>query len=635
MTRRATAAQGQADALAVRPPAALAVASRTRAAVPPELQPQADARYLAIGPLLDYHNGKGLLNPFTTVGELETYIGKQQEPPVSSRTVREWVRRFRQAQKAGANPYAALCDRVRKDEGQSRFFAAHPDAAAFVQEKYLVERLENFTLVHEALEREFDRFRCKGRCPVARRLDDGSLAPCAPPNGDTTRRYLGELSHSLKTLALRGPRTWDAKCGPNMLREKPKAGQWWVLDSRQLDIGCRNTIFDERRPNEMVRLWVTAIVDWGSGAWVGFCLSPQPSSRTIASALRMALSEYGFPANFLFDNGEDFKRIQRVLEGKDLGDGFTQLLANFLRDNGIEFGVTRALPYNARAKMIEPKFSGMSKRFDPIWGAAYQGRSTTHRNEYNQLAQKRHDKHQAGKASSTPLPADCEVIAGMAQWFENENSRQRRETDGRSPLEVLDAEYPAQARRPVGRDLLNVLFCERDRRKILQGGGVQLDRRRYQPAPGSQGALAMLQGCDVLVLRDPYSLENAVALNPRTMDFIGELELQEFVAQCPNGHLTRDQIQAHMRLRRGLLRGQSAYLAWLAALAERQGWKSEREVLLAQATGTDDAVAVAAPGARSARALPPARSAMPQLAPAFVSDAVDSLPDISNLELED
>ena len=169
--------------------------------------------------------------------------------------------------------------------------------------------------------------------------------------------------------------------------------------------------------------------------------------------------------------------------------------------------------------------------------------------------------------------------------------------------------------------MLNVLFSERERRKVQRGGTVKLDNRVYQPTETSLGALSMIEGREVLVLRDSYALENAVVLEPDTMAFIGELQLQEFVAQCPNGHFTRDQIKANERRVTHLRKQFTGHLAWLAGMAERQGWKSEREVLLekagfaACADGTR--LLAAAPGAHAAHALP-AAPAVPQSPEDFV-----------------
>src|SRR5579863_5102389 len=165
--------------------------------------------------------------------------------------------------------------------------------------------------------------------------------------GDVKRGILPKVSASLKTLAHVGPDAWDKLHAPHLIRDRKQIRpmDWWVLDHKILDIDCRNTIFPTLGRDEMFRLHFTAIVDWGSMAWVGYCLAPQASSRTIGSALRMGFSDCGLPGDLYWDNGEDFKAMQRSIEGaQEFGD----FLETFLQGNKIR--ITRALPYNARAK---------------------------------------------------------------------------------------------------------------------------------------------------------------------------------------------------------------------------------------------------------------------------------------------
>ena len=136
----------------------------------------------------------------------------------------------------------------------------------------------------------------------------------------------------------------------------------------------------------------------------------------------------------------------------------------------------------------------------------------------------------------------------------------------------------------------------------------------------------MRQARKIVILRDPYNLAEAVAADPDTYEFIGELRLQQFVEQCPNGRITQDQIQAQMRKQRALKRAYSDWLGLLGAVASARGWKTERHALMERAglrTGTDDRPALpegAAPGARQPRQLAPA----PRIKPGstFISDAV-------------
>ena len=58
----------------------------------------------------------------------------------------------------------------------------------------------------------------------------------------------------------------------------------------------------------------------------------------------MAISDYGFPENLYWDNGEDFKKVRRDLEAITLSPEAGALLS---RDN-VNVGVTSALPFHPR-----------------------------------------------------------------------------------------------------------------------------------------------------------------------------------------------------------------------------------------------------------------------------------------------
>jgi hypothetical protein len=209
------------------------------------------------------------------------------------------------------------------------------------------------------------------------------------------------------------------------------------------------------------------------------------------------------------------------------------------------------------------------------------------------------------------------------QWIDEYNDTRLESLDHRTPNEVMEEQRPERSRVPVNSRLLDVLFSERVKRTVLAGGCVELDRMRYEPVDASLFALDARKGRQVAVLRDPYNLGEAVAADPETLQFIGELRIQQFVAQCPNGRITRDQIKAGLRRERSLRRGYAEYLAALQAIASSQGWKTEREALLERAgvrTGTDNRAAlppVGVPGARRLAAGPP------RLSSPFVSDAAE------------
>lgn len=570
------------------PPPSLA----PRVAIPEDLEDQARARLKAIEPYLDVQQQRKqgrrteirLADGKTvrTMDEFAEYIGSQQNPPVGKQAIWAWVARFN---KGG---YAGLADRPRKDKGQSRFFESHAAAALFLQNKYLREGLSR-EMAWEAL--------CRGW----KKLGEKGETPCY----DTARNFLNALPQPLKVLAREGKQAYWSKCSPSIIRGKVPVMDWWISDHRVFDVMVRNTLFAEKKPDEAFRPCLTLIQDWGSKALVGFCLAPTGSSRTINSAMRMAMLDYWMPRNFYWDNGKDFDKVRRALELISLSEGAQALLTR----HRIAFGVTSALPFRPRSKPIEAHFSRWSKRYDLMWGESYLGNKPGNCPEKARLAQKHHEEFLKGKRADTPLPTDVHFIAATIQWIYEFNEETRLSTlDGRTPSEVMEEQYPEGNRPQINPRLLDILFWERTKRVVKKGGCVDLDGMRYEPTDESLFALDGRTKQEVAILRDPYNLGDAIAADAETLQFIGELRVQEFVAQCPGGRITRDQIKAAMRREHGLRRGYAEYLALLSAVASNQGWKTEREELVERAmarTGTDSRLLPAAvPGARRAAEVP-------------------------------
>lgn len=223
-----------------------------------------------------------------------------------------------------------LLPNIRNDRGKSRTFEKHPKAAAVVQFKYLNEGIQNARLIHEILRREWPQLEGRGN----------------PPSERTVRAYLATIPLPVRTLAHEGKEALLSKCSPFILRQAPPAMDWWIADHRLFDVLVRNTMFAEIAPDAAYRMWITAIYDWGSRALVGYCFAPNPCSDTINSALRMALSRYGFPKHFYWDNGKDFKSVKARLDEITMSDGLRRMLLQ----HDISFGVTAALPKRPRSK---------------------------------------------------------------------------------------------------------------------------------------------------------------------------------------------------------------------------------------------------------------------------------------------
>jgi len=438
---------------------AAVIQASPRIAIPEDLEDQARARLKAIQPLLDFRKqtksrrAEVVLSDghsVKTLQEVAEWVAPQFN--TSWQTIWRWLDRFDKGH------VAALADKVRKDRGQSRFFEDHSAAAAFLQEKFLREGLSR-EMSWEAVCREWDAIGEKGKAPAY----------------DTVRRFLNALPEPVKVLAREGKQAHWSKCSPSIIREKVAVMDWWVADHRQFDVMGHNTLFAELPASKMFRLWLTLIQDTGSRNIVGFCFAPTPSSRTINSALRVAILGYGMPRNFYWDNGEDYKKVRRDLEAITLSPEACSLLE---RDR-ISFGVTTALPFHPRSKPIESHFSRWSKRYDVIWREAYLGNRAGKCPEKARLAQKHHADFLKGKRADTPLPSDAEFIGATIQWIHEFNEATRLPALGhRTPSEVMEEQCPERNRPEVNPRLLDILFWEREKRVVQAGGCVQVDGMR-------------------------------------------------------------------------------------------------------------------------------------------------------------
>lgn len=514
--------------------------------------------------------------------------------PVSPRTIWDWLAKYRRG------GLAALEDPPRRDAGSSRYFDSHRKAAAFLLSKRLGEGL-NLRHAYEALVREWS-----------------SLGePGDPPGYGSCRRLLNNpryLPEAVKILALEGEKKFIERCGPHLVRDPQSIEpmDWWVLDHRVHDILCRNTLFDFLEPERAYRLWKTLVYDWRSTAIVGFCWAPVPSSATINSAMRVAAAEHGFPRNLYWDNGKDFRSVERALVSPEL--------TGLLRDRQVE--ITRALPLHPRSKPIESWFKLWAARFDPLWKPAYTGSNPRRCLPECRQAQKEHDRYLAGKRQNSPLPADAEVIAAALKWVDEYNRAPRTSLGGRAPLDIF-AGCPPERRQPASPLTLTCLLGKRDRRIVQRGGTVELDRLRYEPAEESLGAITAWIGREIVLARDPFNLAEALALDPVTNELLGELSLVQPVAQSPHGRLSQDHIRTMRRREQAVKRQAMSYLYALEAVSRAQGWQTERERLSRAALpAAAEAVAAAAPGARAIAA--PTRETY-QLDSPFVDDAVRKL----------
>src|SRR5664280_2086202 len=219
---------------------------------------QAMKRLEAIAPLVEFARRSQRSRPtFRTIAgvavrsmtSLAGFLADQHH--VSPRTLWNWYGQYR---KLG---YAGLVDRVRSDKGKSRFLTAHPAVRAYLENKYLGERL-SIRLVYRALLRDL------------RNLEPGCTRP---PSYSAVRSYLQQLPKPLLILSREGERQFQERCEPYLLTD------FIYMRSRKI---------------------------------VGTAWSASPSSHTISSALRVGIESFGIPQILYVDNGKDYEKIGRI-----------------------------------------------------------------------------------------------------------------------------------------------------------------------------------------------------------------------------------------------------------------------------------------------------------------------------------
>ena len=484
----------------------------------------------------------------------------------------------------------ALAHRTRKDKGQSRYFENNPVLRSFAEKKYLSERL-GYRSVHVAIVRECSQ----------RKLD--------PPSYSTVRTYLDALPEPLKIYAREGERAYHDRCEMYVLKDYSKklANDIWVSDHMTHDVFVRNDgFFPDVAEGAALRPWLTAIIDYRTRKVLGFTWCANPSSDSIASAMRMALIQFGKPAEcFYVDNGKDFKSLGRV-------NNVSPELSGALERLGI--ASQYCTPRHPQSKHIERWFRTLHERFDVLWRPFYSGTSPKTRPEECDEELAKHKKLlKSGNVEQSALPLASEFVQAAAFWIAQYNAHHQHTgegMDGRTPDELFNAQYPMEQRRLLNDSdirALDILLRRREKRRVRQGGcvfiGVGGGTHRYEPAdPASQAAMMLEIEHDVIVACDPANMGEAVACD---LDghYIATLQASKLMEHGP---VSRDEVRSSMRQRRLVRRAIKGYVENLIAASYERGEQSELEILREGAGLTATPMRV-----QRTRALPAAIAPMP------------------------
>lgn len=271
---------------------------------------------------------------------IDSYNHLHPEQAVTRRTLLRWVRRF------AAEGAAGLVDR-RDYHGPA---SISNEALDFILGLYCTQHKPNLAAIYERAE--------------AIAAAEGWMLPSLR----TVQRIVRErVDRKLVTLG-REPRKYRDRCVPMAVRDWSRvwANQLWVADHRQLDVWVPRRI----KGGEIAfhRPWLTLFLDartWMPVAWqIAF---DAPNAQRVMQTFIAGVNLHGCPEVLYLDNGKDF-RAERFAGGRP------KKHKKMFREKRVTpllemLGVTAkwALPYNARAKIVENYFHIMAERFDKTW----------------------------------------------------------------------------------------------------------------------------------------------------------------------------------------------------------------------------------------------------------------------------
>jgi hypothetical protein len=520
----------------------------------PQQSKEADRRLAIIQPLLDWDKGiRPLLftddgTPITSKDQLTAFIAAKEGEGRS--TLWNWIARYRQ------QGYLGLVRKQRADGGKSKFFEQYSKAAEYVQFKYFglfpdgrpgAEKL-SITAVFYALKRDWSKL-----------YNHGS----EPPSYATVRDYLvNYVPKPVSTFAREGARAYENTHELKISRKitDVAVNQIWISDHRQMDVFVRNDWFPYIAKDKWLRIWITMFIDYRSHRPICWSWSVNPSSRSLASALRIGFAKFGLPQALLIDNGKDYQKI-----GQPPLSEFEPATAGLLHRLGIKSQF--CTPRRPRAKFVESFFGVMSKQFDPIWGSAYAGRDAKKRSEECNVAMRQHELYVRGERNESPLPTVSEFIACADTWMEQDYANapsEGRACQGKSPAEVFDAALPEKSRQPVPVVELEPLFWEQKRCSV-RGSKIQLHKCWYEGVDAmSQARLRLSDGREVMVACDPDNLGLALAFDMQH-NFLARLRAEKLLEHGPvSQEAVKDHERANKAFRREIRNYQTALAARVA-----------------------------------------------------------------------
>jgi putative transposase len=290
----------------------------------------------------------------------------------------------------------------------------------------------------------------------------------AVPSLKTIMRRWNALPLKQRVEAREGPEARRNQCDLFQPRSYAKMlpNDDWLCDHHIMDI----IAFDDLPGGDGLprRLWLTPWMDIRSRYIVSYRVHRGPDKIKVMASFRDAILQYGIPKMVYLDNGKDF-RCKQFAGGRDWRDTVSRVELNeaVVAPLLYQLGVTPhyALPYNAKAKLIEPWFKHWVienfARFQP----GYCGGNVVDKPE--QLAE---------QVKNGQLRKWSQILIDLENIMVAYNLSSHEFHDGKSPA-IVRQEIPFDQRTADIRTL-NLLL--QDQRIITVGrNGLLVDDRYY------------------------------------------------------------------------------------------------------------------------------------------------------------
>ena len=461
---------------------------------------------------------------------------------VSTRTIRRWESAYREKGLKGL-----MKPLERADKGESRTICAW--AGDFLKHMYVggqvggigggnakICQQSAFVRLQEEAERLGEN--ACDMCPYCAgssvrsemsRAELGKFPECdkasghgmiVPNNRYAVNRYMAQIPQAVKDFGRYGDRYWAAHHMQKARRDKPtRVNECWFGDHHRFDL------FVLGEDGVPFRPWLTAWTDACSGEFVGWMLTAEPSSDTIAESFCRAAAYtrgsdiHGLPGAVYVDNGKDY-RSARFEGGKVAYKGLGKLNGRFDPDGEggdnaksllqyFDVNMIRAQPYKAWSKTIERLFGVIEQRWIrelPGWC----GDSPEERPQNLGIELSRLQKD--GKMLTFEQFAEIWATKILPEY------RAHRGADGRSPGEI----YASAERYPMPTpnwDTLALMKSQAVQRKVETTG------IRFQNVRSWDEALADYIGKYVTVRYNRGYCESVTVMHER--HFVCEAEVAE------------------------------------------------------------------------------------------------------------